>query len=111
MTPKANASCDPPTPRERLDAIEAALRRYLADDDPPASEPLAELTRQVRAIAQAQRPPEGAPAEECLAAARRIRRLHDQLVLRLTQQRAEAAAQLAHLRKGKATLRAYGHNR
>jgi len=105
-TPHGN----PPTRQDRLAAVEADLRACLADAETPAPDRVAELTGQVRAICRAQPPRAETDADECLAAARRIRELHERLVLRLTQQRAEAGRELAHVRKGKTTLRAYGQN-
>jgi hypothetical protein len=95
---------------ERLEAIETALRRFLAAEaDPPpqaVDDVLCQLAELSGAIARM--PPEAAAA--CIERAGRIRRLHDQLALRLTQQRHETASQLAHIREGKRTLKAYGGN-
>ena len=98
------------TAEERLDAIETALRRLLAGEADPPPQAVAELPRQLDELsgAIARMPPEAAAA--CIERAGRIRRLHDRLALRLTQQRDETAGQLAHIRKGKRTLKAYGGN-
>jgi len=98
-----------PTPEERLAAIEADLRRHLAAADPPP-EALGDLARRMEAVSRAvaRMPPESAAA--CRSRARRILRLHDELALRFTQQRAETAEELARIRRGRATLKAYGEN-
>jgi hypothetical protein len=96
--------------QELMDAIESALRQHLAGTglmDAAAGDEIArriqQLTRAIRAI----RP---ADAAACTAQLRRIQTLHTRLALRLEIERQEAAADLARLRRGKATLRAYGRS-
>jgi len=100
----------PADAEERLDAVEAALRRRLAAAADPPPQAVADLARQLDELSRAlaRMAPESAAA--CLTRARRIQRLHDQLALRLLQQRDETRATLAQLRKGKATLNAYRRN-
>jgi hypothetical protein len=100
----------PAAAEERLDAVEAALRRHLAAEADPPPQAVADLARQLDELshAVARMAPESAAA--CLTRARRIRRLHDQLALRLLQQRDETRARLAQIGKGKATLNAYRRN-
>ena len=96
-----------PSVARRLGALEAAFRRALRCGGEPSQRALADLTRRAAELTRAagSAPPDQAPA--CLAALRRIRRLHDQLALRVALERQEAADGLAHLRTGKKTLKAY----
>ena len=109
--PNSDAGAGPPAAaEERLEAIEVALRRHLGADADPPPQAVTELARQLDELSRAvaRMPAESAAA--CLDRARRIRLLHDQLALRLAQQRDETARKLAHIRKGKRTLKAYGGN-
>jgi len=95
------------TPERLLDGLEAAFRRHLDAVDKLTPDQIAELTAQVEQVARALTKAPAASAPAAMARARRVEQLHERLVLAVRQQRAESADRLGHIRKGKATLRAY----
>jgi hypothetical protein len=97
--------------RQQLDEVEAALRRILADDRLPVPEDIQVLTGRLERLALRLGPGAASEADGLPERLTRIKRLHDALALRLTQQHAEASDRLAAIRHGKATLEAYGGNR
>jgi hypothetical protein len=105
----APAGAQPPVIR-RLKAIEAALRTALYLGRELSDRTLRDLGRHVERLRAdlASTAPDAARAG--LETLRAIREVHDQLALRLTHQRDEAAAGLRHLRTGKRTLRAYSES-
>jgi hypothetical protein len=100
----------PPPILRRLDDLEAALRNALRLGGGLPRRAVRDLARQVAQLRQAAANVPPALAQPCVERLRRIRELHDQLALRLTAQRDDAAAALAQIRKGKQTLKAYGQN-
>ena len=96
------------TPEQHLAKLEAELRRHLGAAEGPPPEAVEALAVRLGQIAPCLVELDGQAADACLARMRRIRALHNELALRLTQRRDEAAAQLARVRKGKTTLKAYG---
>ena len=101
----------PSTPLEPLEQVAAALKRLLADDEQPTPAAVRALTGRLERLGRqlgGAGPAETAALAEQLA---QIKRLHDALALRLTQQRDEAGDRLAMMRKGKATLKAYGRTK
>ena len=97
-----------PPLRQRLTALEAALRNALLLGGDLPDHILADLACQVAGLADpgaGRMPP--AEAQACADCLGRIRQVHDQLTCRLRQQQEETAAQLARLRQGKRGLKAY----
>lgn len=97
----------PPPLRQRLAALEAALRNALLLGDNLPDHIVADLASQAAGLTATgvRLPPAEAQAcKDCLA---RIEQVHDQLTCRLRQQQQETAAQLARMRQGKRGLKAY----
>jgi hypothetical protein len=111
-TPPAPAAGAPagggqPPLRQRLAALEAALRNALLLGSSLPPHILADLAGQVAGLTANGVPMPPAERQACLACLARIRQAHDQLACRLRQQQDETAAQLARLRQGKRGLKAY----
>ncbi len=104
--PTPNA--DGPSIWSRMDSLDATLRGALYTTAAPPPHLLADIHGQLAQLADAAERIEPAEAARCAARLQQVRDVYEQLVLRVTQQHAEAADQLIRMRKGKGAIRTYG---